>query len=68
MVVSPSVDVGAGFVLDPQAAGVLYMAGPRFAVFEEDNGTTNKSTARFESHGVFVVQRPTAIALLAGGS
>jgi hypothetical protein len=37
-------------------------------VFEENAGQTNSSTARFESHGVFVVQRPTAIALLSGAS
>jgi hypothetical protein len=44
------------------------MSQPRFAVFEEEAGQTNSSTARFEDHGIFIVQRPAAIALLAGGS
>jgi hypothetical protein len=68
MIVSPSVSDGAGFVLDPAAAGTLYLSPSRFQVFEENAGQTNSSTARFESHGCFVVQRPGAIALLSGGS
>jgi hypothetical protein len=68
LVVSPSVSDGAGFVLDPAAAGTLYLSPARFEVFEENAGQTNTSTARFESHGTFVVQRPGAIALLSGGS
>jgi hypothetical protein len=68
MVVTANVADGAGFVLDPAAAGTLYLSPARFAVFEENAGSTNSSTARFESHGVFVVQRPTAIGLLSGAS
>jgi hypothetical protein len=58
----------AGFVLDPAAAGTFYGSPGRFAVFEENAGKTNTSTARFESNGVFVVQRPLAVALLSGAS
>ena len=68
MIVTPSVADGAGFVLDPQAAGTLYLSPAAFQTFEENSGQTNSSTARFESHGAFVVQRPAAIALLGGGS
>ncbi|HEX6580327.1 MAG TPA: hypothetical protein VF195_05585 [Actinomycetota bacterium] len=45
-------------LLDPAAAGTLFLSPARFAVFEENAGATNSSTARFESHGIFIVQRP----------
>lgn len=49
-------------VLDPSAAGTLYVSPVRFASFEENAGATNTSTIRIESNGLFVVQRPLAIA------
>ena len=52
IVVTPSIGDGIGFVLDPAAAGTLYLSPARFAVFEENAGATNTSTARFESHGI----------------
>ena len=52
IVVTPSIGDGTGFVLDPAAAGTLYLSPARFAVFEENAGATNTSTARFELHGI----------------
>jgi hypothetical protein len=68
MVVTPSVDDGQGFVTDPRAAGTLYLSPAAFAVFEENAGATNSSTARFESNGLYVTQRTDAIAMLEGSS
>ena len=69
MVISTSVGDGDGFVADTASAGTLFLGPFMFAVFEEDTGsTTNTSTVRAESSGIFVVQRPDAIANLAGGS
>jgi hypothetical protein len=66
--VTPSVADGEGFVLDPGSAGVLYLSPASLAVFEEEAGSTNSSTVRFESNGVFVVQRSDAIAYLTSQS
>ena len=55
-------------VLDPQAAGVLYVSPVTFSTHEEEHGTTNSSTARVESSGAFVVQRTGAIAEVASAS
>ena len=64
IVVSPSVEDGGGFVCDPGALGVLFLGPAQFAVFEEDAGSTNTSTVRFESSGLFLVQRADAAASL----
>ncbi|MDP9329054.1 MAG: hypothetical protein M3P11_00150 [Actinomycetota bacterium] len=64
LVVSASVEDGAGFVADAAALGVLFLGPFSFQVFEENNGTTNTSTVRGESSGLFVVQRPDAAATL----
>ncbi len=50
--------------MDPAAAGVFYTSPVRFATFEEDSGTTNTSTVRCESNGLFLVQRSGAMATL----
>jgi hypothetical protein len=55
-------------VMDASAVGVLYNSPIRFATFEENNGTTNPSTVRIESNGVFVVQRIDAAAEVAVSS
>ena len=68
MVISTSVNDGGGFVADTAAAGTLFLGPFTLAVFEEEAGQTNASTVRAESSGIFVVQRPDAIANLAGGS
>ena len=67
-VVSPAVADDAGFVMDSRSAGTLFLEPFSFAVFEEANGTTNTSTVRAESSGVYVVQRADAIAMLPTGS
>jgi hypothetical protein len=64
VVVSPSVEDGGGFVCDPGALGVLFLGPAQFAAFEEDAGSTNTSTVRFESSGLFLVQRADAAASL----
>jgi len=46
----------------------LFLGGFTLATFEEDNGTTNLSTVRGESSGLFVVQRADAAASLSGSS
>lgn len=51
-------------VLSSRAIGTLYMSPVRFSVHEENNGTTNTSTCRLEANGLFVVQRPGAVASL----
>lgn len=68
MVISTSVGDGDGFVCDTAAAGTLFLGPFTLAMFEEEAGQTNTSTVRAESSGIFVVQRPDAIANLAGGS
>jgi hypothetical protein len=55
----------SSLVLDPVAAGSLYLSNVRFASFEENAGSTNSSTVRVESHGLFAVQRPDAISTVA---
>jgi hypothetical protein len=64
LVVSASVEDGAGFVADSGALGVLFLGPLAFATFEENNGTTNTSTVRAEFSGLFLVQRPDAAATL----
>jgi hypothetical protein len=64
LIVSASVEDGGGFVADSRALGVLFLGPFTFATFEENNGTTNTSTVRGESSGLFVVQRPDAAASL----
>ena len=56
------------FVLDPSAAGTLYITGASFQAFEENAGQTNTSTVRAEANGVFVVHRVPAICLDADAS
>jgi hypothetical protein len=68
-VVSPSIEGGFGFVCDTASLGRLFLSPFRFEVFEENAGSTNSSTVRAESNGLFVVQRPDAAAyIIAGGS
>jgi hypothetical protein len=55
-----------GFVMDSSAAGQLFLSPARLQAFEENAGKTNSSTVRFESNGLFVVQRVDAIVALAG--
>ena len=47
---------------------ILFLGGFTLATFDEDNGTTNLSTVRGESSGLFVVQRADAAASLSGSS
>jgi hypothetical protein len=63
-VVAPAVDDGEGFVADASARGILFLSPFSLQVFEENNGTTNTSTVRGESIGLFVLQRPDAAATL----
>jgi hypothetical protein len=49
-------------VIDPLALGEFHTSPVRLAVFKENSGTTNSSTVRIESNGVFVVQRVGAVA------
>ncbi len=67
-VVTNAVDDGAGFVMDSQSLGTLFLGPFVFQAFEENNGTTNTSTVRAESSGRFVVQRSDAAATLSAGS
>jgi hypothetical protein len=64
-VTSTAVGDGDGFVADSTALGILFLSPFSLAVFEENNGTSNSSTARAESNGLFLVQRPDAAATLA---
>lgn len=66
LVVSPSVDDGVGFVADASALGRLFLSPFTLQTFEENSGTTNTSTVRAESNGLFLVQRPSAAAFIAG--
>lgn len=56
------------WVIDPEAAGKLYISPLRFEAFEENAGATNSSTVRLEAHALFVVQRAAAIAEIYAGS
>ena len=56
------------YVIDPRAAGTLYVSPVRIATFEENSGQTNTSTVRCESNGVFIVQRVGGIAEVVVGS
>jgi hypothetical protein len=67
-VVSPSIRDGFGFVCDTSSLGRLFLSPFRFEVFEENAGSTNSSTVRAESNGLFVVQRPDAAGYIAAGS
>jgi hypothetical protein len=58
----------AVYVIDPQALGVLHLSAVTFKTFEEANGTTNSSTVRCESNGVYIVQRVGAAAEVAEAS
>jgi hypothetical protein len=49
------------YVMDTEALGTFYQSPTRFQVFEENSGRTNTFLARFESNGLYVVQRPQAI-------
>jgi hypothetical protein len=64
IVVTPSVDDGAGFVCDPNALGILFLGPFTLQAFEENAGSTNSSTVRAESNGLYLVQRPDAAATL----
>ena len=68
VVITPAVADSAGFVCDPAALGTLFLSPATFAVFEENAGASNTSTARFEGHGVFSVQRPAACCSISGDS
>ena len=59
-VITPAISDGAGFVADSNALGILFLGPFTFATFEEANGTTNCSTVRGESSGLFLVQRADA--------
>lgn len=56
------------YVIDPNAAGTLYVSPVRIATFEENSGQTNTSTVRCESNGLFLVQRLGGIAEVVVGS
>jgi HK97 family phage prohead protease len=63
--VSKSAD--APVVVDASAFGKLYVSPISLARFEEDAGSTNKSTVRLEGHAVFGVERQdAAVEILAG--
>jgi hypothetical protein len=67
-VVSASIQDGAGFVFDSNALGILFLTPFTLQTFEESAGSTNSSTVRAESNGLFLVQRSTAAASLSVGS
>lgn len=50
----------------PAALGVLFLSPFSLQAFEEEAGSTNASTVRAESNGLFLVQRPDAAATIAG--
>lgn len=60
--------LGTPYVIDPAALGTLHLSSVRVATFEEANGTTNSSTVRCESNGVYIVQRVGAAAEVAEAS
>jgi hypothetical protein len=66
VVVSPSIDNDQGFVFDSSALGILFLGPFSLQAFEENAGTTNTSTVRAESNGLFLAQRPDAAASLSG--
>jgi hypothetical protein len=68
VITTPTVSDDAGFVMDPGSAGTLYLSPASFAIFEEEAGSTNSSTVRFESNGLFLLQRLDAIAYLTSQS
>lgn len=59
---------GHGDAGPSSCVGTLFLGPLAFGVFEEEAGSTNTSTIRLESSGLFVVGRPDAAATLAGGS
>lgn len=63
-VVTPSVDDGAGFVMDASAAATLYASPTKFETFVEAAGQTNSYTARYESNAGVQVHRTDAICML----
>ena len=65
MQVRISKSIPAAAVLDSQAFGKLYISPVSLARFEEDAGSTNKSTVRLEGHGVFGVERADAAVRIA---
>jgi len=67
-VVNSTLATREGFVLDPQAAGRLYVSGVTLATFEENAGRTNTSTIRLEGTALLNIQRSGAIIKLADTS
>jgi hypothetical protein len=65
VVVTPSIGDGDGFVADSTAIGIMFLSPFSLQVFEENAGSSNSSTVRAESNGLFLVQRPDAAATLA---
>jgi hypothetical protein len=53
-----------GFVADASSAGVLYATGAQLQSFEENSGSSNSSTVRYESHAAFAIERVDAIVTL----
>jgi hypothetical protein len=51
---------GWPIVVDSSAFGKLYVSPISLARFEEDAGSTNKSTVRLEGHAAFGVERQDA--------
>ena len=62
VIVTTAVSDGGGFVADLSSLGTLFLGPFSLRVFEENAGSTNTSTVRAESSGVYVVQPPDAAA------
>jgi len=52
--------------MDSAGTGLLFLGSPSFATSEENASSSNTSTVRCESSGLFLAQRPGAAATLAG--
>lgn len=60
-----SKDIPAPAVVDSTAFGKLYVSPISLARFEEDAGSTNRSTVRLEGHAAFGTERPAAAVRIA---
>ncbi len=65
---TPVVGYGSPYLIDPQAAGRLYISGVSLQAFEENDGATNTTLVRYEGHAGFHVERLDAILRVTAGS
>jgi hypothetical protein len=68
LVQAPLFASGTAYLVDPQAAGRLYLSGVSLASFEENFGRTNSQTVRLEGSALFTIERSAAIVKLASTS